>query len=128
MNGFRYSVYETSDSSLPPPAKTSGGGSKLLATVKRLFCFGRRHRTVRLDPTLRMGSSTSRMNLALAVAEQYVLVSLDNPLDPEEFSQTTTIANTTPVLHSSSSPMSGTSDGTLLNCDPPAHTDGCKSP
>ncbi|KAJ2459141.1 hypothetical protein GGF42_001646 [Coemansia sp. RSA 2424] len=119
-NGFRYSVYETSTSS-PAKAPSSSGG--FMAAVRRLLCFGRNRRTAGLDPSLRLGSSASRMNLALAVAEQYVLISWDNPLDETEFDQAATVANT-PTMQSS--PMSGTSDGTLLHCNT-AHLGG-KSP
>ncbi|KAJ2747506.1 hypothetical protein GGI20_000495 [Coemansia sp. BCRC 34301] len=103
---FRYSVYETSASL---PAKQPD--SKFLAAVKRLLCFGRSRRTGGLGSSMRLDSSVSRMNLALAVAEQYVLVSWDNPLDETDQA---TVTNTPATMQSS--PMSGTSDRTL-HCD-----------
>ncbi|KAJ2025188.1 hypothetical protein IWW57_003467 [Coemansia sp. S610] len=84
-NDFRYSVHET------PPTRPPSTG--FLATLKRLLCFGSHTQT----PPLRLASSASRMKLALALAEQYVLVSQDQT------------AESTPQ----SSPMSGVSDATL---------------
>ncbi|KAJ2731039.1 hypothetical protein IW152_004824 [Coemansia sp. BCRC 34962] len=87
-NDFGFSVHE------PPPTGSPNTG--FLATLKRLLCFGSPSPHT---PSLRLASSASRMNLALALAEQYVLVSLDQTADP------------TPTLQSS--PMSGVSDTTL---------------
>ncbi|KAJ2860864.1 hypothetical protein GGH94_005261 [Coemansia aciculifera] len=58
------------------------------------------------------------MNLALAVAEQYVLVSLDNPLDDTDQTVANTPETGTPTIQCS--PMSGISDNTLranVYCD-----------
>ncbi|KAJ2095574.1 hypothetical protein GGI16_005160 [Coemansia sp. S142-1] len=110
--GFRYSVYETT-TRVSSPTMTSSKG--FLATLKRLFCFGTTRHTT---PSLRLASSASRMNLALAVAEQYVLVSLDNPLDDTDQTVANTPETGTPTIQCS--PMSGISDNTLrtnVYCD-----------
>ncbi|KAJ2824211.1 hypothetical protein GGI24_003470 [Coemansia furcata] len=118
VNGLRYSVYETTTRTSSPMVPRA----RFLAAVKRLLCFGKCRRT---SPSLRLASSASRMNLALAVAEQYVLVSLDNPLDDADQTAANTPAAGTPTMQCS--PMSGISDNTLRSnvyCD--AALDGSK--
>ncbi|KAJ2008159.1 hypothetical protein H4R26_000364 [Coemansia thaxteri] len=100
-NGFRYSVYETSSSK--PRVLMPGHDNRILAAIKKLLSFGRRRRTGIQQLGL---SSPSRMDLALAIAQQYVLVSQHSPLDECLHSdQAMTMVANTPTLQNS--PVSG---------------------